>query len=224
MNRWAWLAVIVLILAAAVVVIVWIVNPRVDTQIAICAQLIPKDAHVGFTLQNEKGGNIKIDLGQGAQTQLRDTKESADIIEKITACAEKLGRRTIIAGGVNIPEEPLGEVADHWNEEQGLHVDLRVLAPDQQEILNNLRVAPTAGTKAQVMQAFCHDSSDCTLCSPTILNEDMSHVTISLKPDAKTVKVPMTHQPWPVPNPGASLKPWQLVDGQGKRWVYQCGT
>ena len=224
MKYWA-LAIlgIVFIGAAAVVLIVLIRTPPSDDPLTICRELIPKDETAGFKLESEGAGKIKVDIGQASSTQERDTKETAEIIGKITDCAEKMHRDVTVVGGVNLPEEPLGEVADRWNDEQGLHVDLRATDEHQQEFLNNLRVPPSAGTKAQVIQSFCHENASCIDCSPMPLDQDSSHVTISLKTDAKLAKVPMIKQPWPVPNPGTKLSPWQLVDPQGKRWVFQCG-
>lgn len=191
----------------------------------ICVALLPEDRQGGFNFKGDKEGAIEVNV---TGERHKPTDASPEQIAAFVTCVENRGRKIKIENGVRLPLEPVGQVANRWNREQGLHI--RLLPSDPPEILPNLAIGPVVDTKVNVLLDWCgpEQAGACVTCKPPDFDESFTEVVVELRTDAKVTRKQMDGT-WPVATldpetnqPTATAEPWQLVDASGRRFYYEC--
>jgi len=142
-------------------------------------------------------------------------------IEQFVKCLElSQNVKVTVENGVRLSLEPVGQVANRWKRESGLRLTLMPGA--NEDVLNNLRIGPSVGRKEDIIRTWCSDreAGACVKCDPDQPSAD-AEVLVHLRdsPPVEKQKLPGI---WPVPQPGATLEPWQLVNNKGERFYYEC--
>jgi hypothetical protein len=210
--------IIAFIFAVVVVFSIWWLVPRPLPEVVICEKIVPGSTSVGLKLGRAKDGGTDV----GFDGSVTKTEAKGETLHAFLECLGKQNpqKQVNLIGGVDLPKlEPIGEVADHWKEDADLTVSLMPGADNA--VLNNLRIGPAAGTKADVVGAWCSGASACVKCTPSNPNGQTHNVEVELLPNAPVEKKLMPGK-WPLPPAGGMLKPWQLVDQNGDRSFYRC--
>jgi hypothetical protein len=210
---------IALIFAGLAGFAIWWVIPRPLPEVVVCERLIPGVSKVGLKFGRAKNGGIDVDFGGSV------TKETAtaDVLKAFIDClhGQNAAKSVTVVHAVNFPIEPIGQVADHWKADDDLRLTL--MPGGDEKILNNLRIGPAFGRKQDILRDWC--SADkvgaCVKCTPENPTETTNYVEIQLRPDPKVERQQLPGL-WPLPPAGKQLEPWQLVEPDGKRFVYVC--
>jgi hypothetical protein len=209
---------IALIFGTVTVFAIWWLVPRSLPEVVICEKVVPGSTTVGLKLGRAKDGGVDV----GFDSSITKTEANAEALHSFLECIkEQNAKKSVnLEGGVDLPKlEPLGEVADHWKGDSDLTLSLMPGSDDV--VLNNIRIGPAAGKKADVVAAWCSGNASCAKCTPPVPVATTRNVEIELIPNPPVEKKVMPGQ-WPLPPPGVSLKPWQLVDQNGNRSFYAC--
>lgn len=208
--------VVVLILAALGGYVVYNVfrDRPVDN---LCTEVLPHDQRVGLKMDTTGDKTIKVDFGGQRSSP---SGASPQQIELFIRCLETT-RKVVVENGVRLPLEPVGQLANRWQREQGLKI--RLMSGKNDEALNNLGFGPAAGVKEGVVRDWCspQKAGACVVCDPAQPGAQDVEVVVRLRDKAPVVKARYGDK-WPVPPPGTKLEPWQLVDRNGERFYYEC--
>jgi hypothetical protein len=209
---------VALIFAVVVVFAIWWLVPRSLPEVVICEKIVPGSTSVGLKLGRAKDGGLDV----GFDGSVTKTEANSEALHAFLECLsiQNPQKSVNLIGGVDLPKlEPIGEVADHWKSDTDMTLSL--MPGLDNAVLNNLRIGPAAGTKADVIGAWCSGTAACVKCSPSNPGAKTRNVEIELLPNAPVEKKLMPGK-WPLPPPGSALKPWQIVDQNGDRFFYRC--
>jgi hypothetical protein len=200
---------------------IWWMMPRPLPEVVICERLVPGVKQVGLKFGRAEGGGVNVDFG-GSSTA---TTASPEALHAFLDCLrEQNGQRALILaqGIVDLPlAEPIGEVAEHWKGDADLRLTL--IPGGDDKVLNNLRVGPAAGSKRDVIRNWCsaEQAGPCAKCTPDSPDSSSKYVEIELRANPPVERQEMPG-PWSGAALGKPLEPWQLVEPDGKRYVYKC--
>src|ERR1700747_123138 len=180
MNRTVLVALIFAILAGFAV---WWIWPRPLPEVVICERLIPGVSQVGLKFGRAENGGVSVDFGTSGTT----TTASPDALKAFMDCLreQNAAKSVTIVHGVNIPIEPIGEVADHWKGDDDLRLTLMPGGDDK--ILNNLRIGPAVGRKQDIIRNWCSpdQAGACVTCAPENPTDTTNYVEVHLRPEPK---------------------------------------
>lgn len=184
---------------------------------SVCLALLPQKANAGFSID---GKTIKVDIGGVQQSTGANPEQAASFIDCLKR--NNPGARLETTNGIIIPRMPVGELSDHWQNEQGLQLSLEPdpNAPDKNRILQNLAIGPGAGTKSSVIGNWCKANQACVSCDPANVSEATNQVIVRLKQDPPYDRRQIDGQ-FP-PSPANPHKPWEDVNDKGERFYYEC--
>jgi hypothetical protein len=184
----------------------------------ICAQMLPQNQRVGMSFEPVGKGLLKIHFDGQRGVATGATPEQ---MEKVVSCIERVQGRVVIDNGVRLPLEPVGQVANRWGRESGLH--LRLLPGSNDEALDNLRIGPAVGLKETVITDWCspQQAGSCVTCEPSNPTKETNEVLVRLREGAPADKRQLDGLS-PIPPPGVTPEPWQIVNQKGQRFYYEC--
>jgi hypothetical protein len=201
--------------------IVWFfprLRPPENEVLALCSGVLPHNENLGLKF-GSKDNQIDIDIGAVRSV---DSTATAAHLDAFIKCLEAAGKEVKVVNGVTLPIEPIGQVANRWEHENGLKIAL--LPGINPEIINNLRIGPAAGTKFEVMRAWCSpaQAGNCVICEPNDLQDSTPQVIVRLRADNSPVDKVQMPGTWQAPQQGIPNAAWQIVDAQGRRFFYEC--
>lgn len=194
----------------------------IDPKWAHCHELLGRDVEIGLDVDQE-GKTVNVAFGAGYQQNpvtdpalmegfLTCVRDAYDFALKLPPDLER------------IPEPMmLGEIAAIWARRGPLKLTLR---PSNDELINNLAVIPSAGTRWQVIGHWCRPESlgACIACEPDQVTAETAGVTIRVRNATKFTREPIG--PPGAPRADGTWEDWQLVetdaDGKATRYGYRC--
>jgi hypothetical protein len=198
---------------------IWWLIPRPLPEVVVCEKLIPGVKQVGLKFSRAREGGIDIDFGGTATTN----SATAETLKAFIDCLKEqnASKAINVIRGVNLDLEPIGQVADHWKTDPDLRIKLMPNGEDK--ILNNMRIGPAAGRKQDIIRNWCSpdQAGRCVKCVPDNPTETTTYVEVQLRP---TPPVERQQMPgiWSGAPAGRPLDPWQLVEPDGRRFVFVC--
>jgi len=209
------------------------VNHAIDAAERICLvgnrYKFQVDASGNLTISKLLPGaaaNVTVDRAEAKGSQFFENEEVRRLVDQDIRDCMKGQWAAVLPylakqNSVNLPIQPIGEVADHWKTDNDLRLTL--MPSGDQKLLNNLRIGPAVGTKQEIMRKWCgaDETGACVKCTPENPTETTNYVEIQLRPNPKVEREQLPGV-WPNPPAGRQPEPWQLVDPDGKRFVYVC--
>jgi hypothetical protein len=209
-----WRAIIILGLGIVFGVVAYFVfRPTPDS---VCLSLLPQKASAGFTVD---GKTINVNIGALQESSGANPEQALSFIE----CLKRSNPEATVqsSNGVIIPREPIGQLSDAWNKEQGLRIALEPnpASPEDNRVLQNLAIGPAAGTKSAVVKNWCTAIAQaCVTCDPPDVSQN--EVVVRLKDKAPVERRQMSGR-YP-PSPSNPHQPWEDVNEKGERYYYEC--
>lgn len=202
--------------------IVWRLTMPATDLWSYCTRLVPGWERMQVTFGTGSQGKVPtLDIGAG---RLNDTADAA-VIAALSQCVrDKSGVEPAVRWLVSIQSEPLGQLANRWNQEPGLRVRLGPSAEQNDiAVLNNLKIGPTnkAVTKVELLQQWCRQSAACVACDPADIAAEASEVEVRLKPKPATSKQ-VYQDVAGAAKPDGTYEPWQLIESDRKRYYFVC--
>ena len=214
-----WLIPAVLFTLAGLALGYYLIKRVFDPLENVCVEVLPQNKRVGMKFSRTREGQIEMDLLGERGVQSGATPQQIDAFVRCIEATK--GEEVVIKNGVRLPLEPVGQVANRWAREPGLH--LALMPGSNNKALNNLAIGPAVGPKENVIRAWCslQQAGPCVSCEPDQPTADTVEVLIRLR-DHAPVEVKRFPGSWPVPQPGLPSEPWQLVNEKGERFYYEC--
>jgi hypothetical protein len=183
----------------------------------VCLKLLPQKSHVGFSID---GKTISVNIGGLQESTGANPEQIAGFVDCLK---RKPDTNLVVSNGVIIPREPIGQLSNSWKSDQGLQVALEPPpnSPEENKVLQNLAIGPSAGTKTAVINQWCSvQARACVTCEPPQLTAASSQVIVRLKsqPPVDRRQMEGTYPP----SPGNPHQPWEDVDDKGQRFYYEC--
>ncbi|WP_220750615.1 MULTISPECIES: hypothetical protein [Jannaschia] len=188
-----------------------------DPTVCPCMRILPEDRQLGIKFSVDNGKLTELEFG-GSRAQ--GEAPSADLAEKFVQCIERVRKDAVVKNFSKLNTSPIGQIANQWLRNNGPQITLRPQNEEEIPIINNLQIGPTSGVRWKILEEWCSgEMSDCVECSDTLAGEQTVAVEVRLRENAPVFRE-FWSDDWPIVDP--KRKAWELVDNEGKRYLYAC--
>lgn len=188
-----------------------------DPVVCPCLKILPSDKSLDIKFKTSKKGQLNEVEFSGSKN--RDDDPSPELAEKFVQCLERVRPDVAVTNFSRLDTAPLGQVAHQWQRATGMKITLRPRDETERAILNNLQIGPISGLRWRIMGRWCADPmAACVQCSEPTPDQDTVAVEVRLREGA-----PVERRFWSGnwPREGEQ-EAWELVDAEGRRYLYEC--